>query len=755
MKRKFTVVLLALAAALLLGLSVFFVACDSGTESGGQNTEQGNTDEEQDGTEQDGTEQGGTGEGGGENEGETGGETGEEGGGEGETGNEKPTPVPDVSDKLVFTLNDEGTAYSVTDMDTSAAGSVTIPATYNGLSVTSIDSYAFSGCSSLMEITIPEEVTSIGLNAFAYCSGLTEITIPEGVTSIGSSAFYNCSSLTEITIPESVTSIDFYAFYHCTKLTEIIIPDGVTSIGNNAFSDCSSLAEIVIPDSVTSISGDAFTGTALYNDETNWEDGVLYIGKHLIKAKTTISSAFTIKSGTLTIAGNAFRDCSSLTKITIPESVTSIDYGTFRGCSSLTEITIPESVTSIGSYAFYGCSSLTGITIPESVTSIEDRAFSYCSGLEKITVAEGNPVYHSEGNCLIKTATKALISGCQNSVIPSDGSVVIISSYAFYGCESLTDIAIPKVVVSIGNWAFFGCSSLTEISISEGVTVIGTDAFRDCSSLATVKIPDSVTKIWDGAFDNTALYNDEGNWDSGVLYIGNHLIKAKETISGAYTIRGGTLTIASYAFGNCSGLTGITIPASVTSIGSRAFYGCRGLTAVTIPENVTYIGQLAFGACSKLATVKIPDGVTGISSGVFEDTAIYKKKTNWEDGVLYIGNHLIKADATISGAYTIKNGTLTIASDAFSSSNLVETVTIPDSVTYIAEYAFYSSTISVIFKNTEGWQCMEGWFTAIPSTVETVTIESSDLADPSTAAVYLTSTYRSYYWHRSAQTAGE
>ena len=173
---------------------------------------------------------------------------------------------------------------------------------------------AFSGCSSLKSITIPDSVTSIGGSAFSGCSSLTSITIPDSVTSIGSSAFYGCSKLTSITIPDSVTSIGSYAFYGCSGLTSITIPDSVTSIGEEAFYGCSSLTSVTIGNSVTSI------------------------------------------------GSSAFSNCSSLMSITIPDSVTSIGEHAFGDCSSLTSVTIGNGVTSIGYYAFNGCSSLTDIT---------------------------------------------------------------------------------------------------------------------------------------------------------------------------------------------------------------------------------------------------------------------------------------------------------------------------------------------------------------------------------------------------------
>ncbi len=357
------------------------------------------------------------------------------------------------------------------------------------------------------DIIIPEGTEKIGDYAFYNCSGLTNISIPDSVTSIGSRAFYGCSGLTSITIPDSVTSIKDYTFYGCSGLTSITIPDSVTSIGQSAFSGCSGLTSITIPDSVTSIGENAFYGC---------------------RGLTSI----TIPDSVISIGSSAFYNCSGLTSITIPNSVTSIGDYVFRGCSGLTSITIPDSVTSIGRYAFSGCSGLTSITIPDSVTSIGSYAFSGCSGLTSITVEQGNAVYHSAGNCIIETASGTLIAGCKNSVIPNDGSVTSIESYAFFNCSNLTSITIPDGVTSIGDYAFYNCVGLTSITIPDSVTSIGDGAFSGCSGLTSITIPDCVTSI---------------GWD---------------------------------AFFGCSSLTSVTIPDSVTSISGRAFSGCSGLTSV-------------------------------------------------------------------------------------------------------------------------------------------------------------------------------
>ena len=361
-----------------------------------------------------------------------------------------------------YTINADDVSVTITDYPTTATGALEIPATIDGRSVTSIGSYAFSSCSGLTSITIPDSVTSIGDGAFSSCSGLTSITIPDSVTSIGDKAFRSCSNLTSITIPDSVTSIGRSAFNGCSNLTSITIPDSVTSIGDYAFQDCSSLTSMTIGNGVTSIGMSSFKNTALnYHASQN---GLNYListnGQSAYLIDTSAATGAVVipefVNGASVKAFTDFYTNASITSVTIPDSVTIIGASAFSNCSSLTSITIPDSVTSIGDYAFRECSSLTSITIPDSVTSIGASAFSYCTSLTSITIPD---------------------------------SVTSIGDYTFSDCTSLTSITIPDSVTSIGASAFSNCSSLTSITIPDSVTSIGNEVFYNCSNLTSVTLP--------------------------------------------------------------------------------------------------------------------------------------------------------------------------------------------------------------------------------------------------------------------------
>ena len=263
------------------------------------------------------------------------------------------------------------------------AVSITIPEC-----VTNIGDGAFAGCSSLTSITIPDVLTYVGPYAFAWCTGLTDVTIGSGVTSIEFGAFEDCSSLTSIIIPNSVTSIGSYAFSGCSSLTSVTIGSGVTNIGNRAFEFCSNLTSITIPESVTSIGSYAFYNCSSLTSVT-MGSGMTSIGSYAFSGCSSLTS-ISIPENVTSIGGDAFGYCTSLTSVTLESNniVSTANYYSFSMKTifgnQVEEYIIGNSVTSIGNYAFRDCSSLTSITIPASVTSIGDSAFSSCSSLTDV-----------------------------------------------------------------------------------------------------------------------------------------------------------------------------------------------------------------------------------------------------------------------------------------------------------------------------------------------------------------------------------
>ena len=414
------------------------------------------------------------------------------------------------------------------------------------------------------------------------------------------------------------------------------------------------------------------------------------------------------------IKRSAFMDCTSLTSITIPDSVTSIGESAFYNCTGLTSITIPDSVTSIGSSAFEGCKSLTSITIPSSVTSIGYEAFRYCTGLTSVTIPDG---------------------------------VTSIECSAFYGCTSLTSITIPSSVTYIGESAFSGCTSLTSIIIPNSVTSIELFAFDGCTILTIYCEAESKPSGWNSSWNgsgrpvvwdcnNNEIANDEKIYTviNGVRYyikrgfatVARQPSNIKEVVipeSITYNGRSySVIFIGDYAFKDCTSLTSVTITSSVISIGDYAFYNCKGLTSITVDENnriyksidgnlyskdgkaliqyafgkkdtsfvipssVTSIGERAFDGCTGLTSVTIPDSVTSIGYYAFRDCTGLTSVTIG-DSVTSIGESAFY-NCTGLTSITILDGVTSIGEWAFSYCTSLTSITIPDSVTYIGEWAF-------------------------------------------------------------------
>lgn len=279
----------------------------------------------------------------------------------------------------------------------------------------------------------------------------------------------------------------------------------------------------------------------------------------------TVTAIGTTNGNYTSDLGGAFRECTGVISVEIPNSVTIIGAGAFDGCSNLNNVNIPNSVTTIEGDAFGGCVSLTSIIIGNSVKRIGNYAFSGCRGLTSVTFGD---------------------------------SIETIAPWAFGGCTGLTSVDIPNSVKSLSG--FNNCTNLTSVIVGNSVETIGSDAFKNCSRLTHFSIPNSVETIWGNAFCNcTGLTS---------ISIPNSVKYIKD---------GDYYSNNTGAFSGCSNLVSVSFGDSILQIGDCAFYGCAKLTSISIPNSVKTVGKRVFSNCNDLTTIVVGNSVKSIGENAF------------------------------------------------------------------------------------------------------------------------------------------
>ena len=494
---------------------------------------------------------------------------------------------------LKYSLNTDEKGYTVVGIGYCEDTDLVIPATYRGLPVTAIGSNAFESVRSFKSVSIPASVTTIGEKAFAHC----------GVTSV---TFATNSQL---------TTVDMYAFFSSSSLQSIALPDGVTTIGEAAFNGCNNITSISIPDSITTIENRAldFNSSAFtaYNNAK-------YLGNStnpylvLVKASDTSITTCNIHTDAKLIYAFAFKDCTLLTSVTIPDSVTIIGNSVFYKCDALESLIIGSGVTSIGdgiiyyeSYdaklksVYYGgtAEDWNKIAIGEYNGNLTDAARYYYSATAPLE--EGNFWHYIEDVPTVWTYTTVTFD--LNAEADSD----TLESAKYYYSASCTLPTLERPGYVFKGWTLDN-SVETPVIFTDAVWQI-TD---DTVAFTAVWEADSQMSVF--AFITKAVVVGGGTQNSCTItgYTGS---------GGDVIIPNGVTTIGKGIFQFNTSITSVVIPDSVTTIGDNAFDQCESLKTVRFGTNsqLTTIGVSAFSFCPNIESISISDSVTSIGKYAF------------------------------------------------------------------------------------------------------------------------------------------
>ena len=460
------------------------------------------------------------------------------------------------------------------------------------------------------EITLPEDLVELQNYAFAGFSKVTNINFSNNLEKIGNYAFYNCSSLQSLILPESLNSIGLEAFYGCTGITRLELPSQLGHVASSAFENCSNLENIYY-----------------YGNIESW------CNINLKSTPVPQAMRFYMKDEN--------QEWAEVSEITIPNTITEIKENTFYGFTSLNKVHLHDSITSLGMNAFRNCG-ISSITIPKTLTNFDYYAFEDCNNLQTVyydgTINDwcNNEFHYLTSNPMNKASEFYIKNGNEyNKITTIDipNNMTEIKDYTFYGFEQINELNIPNNITTIGRESFAYCLGLIDLKIPKSVTKIKYGAFYGCSGIVNITLTENLLDIEDNAFFVHDIYLNTDNlsniyfqgtilqWmsidmDDDLMFYAEHFFLKNEDTWTEVTkidIPEGVIEIKNLSW--FDNLINITLPSSIITIGN--FNGCDKLENISIPEGAKKINQKAFYWCSNMEYIIIPISMEEIGSNAF------------------------------------------------------------------------------------------------------------------------------------------
>ncbi|MDE6006966.1 MAG: leucine-rich repeat protein [Muribaculaceae bacterium] len=594
-----------------------------------------------------------------------------------------------------------------------------------GTGLKNIENEAFYGCSALTAARMPEMLDTIKPSAFENCVKLTYVSLGSNLKCLGNRAFFNNKVLTEIEIPGTTTSIGSQAFENCTNLSLATLNNGIETIGGNCFKSCESLITISIPGTVNSIGDNSFDGctslstlTFAAGEEelyipyfTHSPLKTLRIGRNLKYAFGEDASPFKDKASLTRVSftgnfvtnlyNNLLDGCTGIASISLPNTLESINGYAFRNCTKLSEIVVPEGVTTVGEHCFENCTSLTSVSLPTTLKILENHLFNNCNKLESFvfqptmeTVKEHcfdqclslRNLRFEDGTSPITLSTVVSMFGdtpleemyvgrnidyklpdkvkevpffnrssLTNVTISNEGGVTYLRPYFIFGASTLPRIDVPDNVLEIGKYAFAECSSLEEAVLSKNLSIIDEGLFdqdialksliipaavnnvnkfalRACGALKDLRFEDSANPLTAAiARSNTGMCGDTHLEN---LYIGRNIRYDSDSNSGnspfysLSTLKNVTFSTAGvvtecndYLLSGCSAVENLTLPESLATLGNYTFSDMTSLQYCRMFDNVESVGEYGFAGDENLTDLTFSKKVKTLRNNLFMNCA--------------------------------------------------------------------------------------------------------------------------------------